>query len=99
MRSIRACARLEGIITDPVYEGKSMQGLMDLVRRGFFPSGSRILYAHLGDEASDRALAAEDGWPLLRAIDPARVSEIARASAQIATTRAQALNEIADELS
>jgi 1-aminocyclopropane-1-carboxylate deaminase len=46
--AIRLCARLEGMITDPVYEGKSMQALIDLVQRGSFPAGSRILYAHLG---------------------------------------------------
>ncbi len=46
--AIRLCARLEGMMTDPVYEGKSMQGLIDLVDRGFFPGGSKILYAHLG---------------------------------------------------
>ena len=46
--AIRLCARLEGMITDPVYEGKSMQGMIDLVRKGFFPEGSRVLYAHLG---------------------------------------------------
>ncbi len=46
--AIRLCARLEGMITDPVYEGKSMQGLMDLVKKGFFPAGSKVLYAHLG---------------------------------------------------
>lgn len=46
--AIRLCARLEGMITDPVYEGKSMQGMMDLVKKGYFPEGSRILYAHLG---------------------------------------------------
>lgn len=46
--AIRLCARLEGMITDPVYEGKSMQGMIDLVRQGFFPEGSRVLYAHLG---------------------------------------------------
>ncbi len=46
--AIRLCARLEGMITDPVYEGKSMQGMMDLVTKGYFPEGSRILYAHLG---------------------------------------------------
>ena len=46
--AIRLCARLEGVMTDPVYEGKSMQGLIDLVRKGFFPTGSRVLYAHLG---------------------------------------------------
>ena len=37
--AIRLCARLEGMITDPVYEGKSMQGVIDLVRRGYFPKG------------------------------------------------------------
>ena len=46
--AIRLCAKLEGMITDPVYEGKSMQGLIDLVKKGYFPSGSKILYAHLG---------------------------------------------------
>ncbi|MCG8351763.1 MAG: 1-aminocyclopropane-1-carboxylate deaminase [Chloroflexales bacterium] len=46
--AIRLCARMEGIMTDPVYEGKSMQGLIDLVRKGFFPAGSKVLYAHLG---------------------------------------------------
>ena len=46
--AIRLCARLEGMMTDPVYEGKSMQGMIDLVRKGFFPPKSRILYAHLG---------------------------------------------------
>jgi 1-aminocyclopropane-1-carboxylate deaminase len=46
--AIRLCARLEGMITDPVYEGKSMQGMMDLVKKGYFPAGSKVLYAHLG---------------------------------------------------
>jgi 1-aminocyclopropane-1-carboxylate deaminase len=36
------------MMTDPVYEGKSMQGMIDLVGKGFFPTGSRVLYAHLG---------------------------------------------------
>ena len=46
--AIRLAARTEAMITDPVYEGKSMQGLIDLVYKGFFPSGSKVLYAHLG---------------------------------------------------
>ncbi|MHA7884730.1 1-aminocyclopropane-1-carboxylate deaminase [Nitratireductor rhodophyticola] len=46
--AIRLCARLEGMMTDPVYEGKSMQGMIDLVKKGFFPEGSKVLYAHLG---------------------------------------------------
>jgi 1-aminocyclopropane-1-carboxylate deaminase len=46
--AIRFAARTEAMITDPVYEGKSMQGMIDLIRRGFFPDGARILYVHLG---------------------------------------------------
>ena len=47
-QAIRLCARMEGMMTDPVYEGKSMQGMIDLVKQGFFPEGSKVLYAHLG---------------------------------------------------
>ena len=46
--AIRLAARTEAMITDPVYEGKSMQGMIDLIRQGFFEPGSRVLYAHLG---------------------------------------------------
>jgi 1-aminocyclopropane-1-carboxylate deaminase len=48
LEAIRLCARLEGVLTDPVYEGKSMHGMIDMVRNGEFPAGSRVLYAHLG---------------------------------------------------
>lgn len=48
LEAIRLCARQEGMLTDPVYEGKSMHGMIDRVRRGEFPEGSRVLYAHLG---------------------------------------------------
>ena len=46
--AIRLAARMEAMITDPVYEGKSMQGMIDLIDKGYFPSGSKVLYAHLG---------------------------------------------------
>ena len=46
--AIRLAAKTEGLITDPVYEGKSMQGLIDLAKKNYFPKGSNILYAHLG---------------------------------------------------
>ena len=46
--AIRLAARTEAMITGPVYEGKSMQGLIDLTRKGYFPEGSKVLYAHLG---------------------------------------------------
>jgi 1-aminocyclopropane-1-carboxylate deaminase len=48
--AIRLCARLEGMLTDPVYEGKSMAALVDLVRSGQIAPGSRVLYAHLGGQ-------------------------------------------------
>src|ERR1700753_1614957 len=46
--AIRLAARTEAMITDPVYEGKSMQGMIDLIKKDYFPAGSKILYAHLG---------------------------------------------------
>lgn len=46
--AIRLCARLEGMLTDPVYEGKSMQGMIDMIAKHEIPAGSRVLYAHLG---------------------------------------------------
>lgn len=48
--AIRLTGRLEGVILDPVYEGKSMAGLIDLIRRGDIPEDSNVLYAHLGGQ-------------------------------------------------
>jgi 1-aminocyclopropane-1-carboxylate deaminase len=50
IEAIRLCARLEGVLTDPVYEGKSMAALIDLVMDGRIEPGSRVLYAHLGGQ-------------------------------------------------
>jgi 1-aminocyclopropane-1-carboxylate deaminase len=50
IEAIRLCARLEGVLTDPVYEGKSMAAMIDLVRSGHIARGSRVLYAHLGGQ-------------------------------------------------
>ncbi|MDQ7979701.1 1-aminocyclopropane-1-carboxylate deaminase [Paraburkholderia sp. SARCC-3016] len=48
LEAIRLCARMEGMLTDPVYEGKSMDGMIQMVRNNEFPAGSKVLYAHLG---------------------------------------------------
>ena len=48
--AITLTGRLEGMIIDPVYEGKSMAGLIDLVRQGEIGPGSTVLYAHLGGQ-------------------------------------------------
>src|SRR4029079_16527558 len=58
LEAMRLAARLEGMITDPVYEGKSMAGLIDLVARGEIERSSTVLYAHLGGQPALNAYAA-----------------------------------------
>ena len=48
--AIRLTGSLEGVVIDPVYEGKSMAGLIDLVRSGEIGRDSTVLYAHLGGQ-------------------------------------------------
>jgi 1-aminocyclopropane-1-carboxylate deaminase len=57
LEAIRMAGRLEGMITDPVYEGKSMAGMIDLVSRGEIEKGSNVLYAHLGGQPALSAYA------------------------------------------
>jgi 1-aminocyclopropane-1-carboxylate deaminase len=56
--AMRVAARTEGMITDPVYEGKSMAGLIDLVTRGEIAPESTVLYAHLGGQPALNAYSA-----------------------------------------
>jgi 1-aminocyclopropane-1-carboxylate deaminase len=58
LEAMRLAARLEGMITDPVYEGKSMAGLVDLVARGEIGRDSTVLYAHLGGQPAINAYAS-----------------------------------------
>ena len=58
MDAIRLTGSLEGVIIDPVYEGKSMAGLIDLVTSGEIPSDSNVLYAHLGGQPAINAYSA-----------------------------------------
>jgi 1-aminocyclopropane-1-carboxylate deaminase len=58
LEAIRLGARLEGMLTDPVYEGKSLAALVDLVRDGRIEPGSRVLYAHLGGQPALNAYAS-----------------------------------------
>jgi 1-aminocyclopropane-1-carboxylate deaminase len=55
--AIQLVARTEGMLTDPVYEGKSMAGLIGMVRSGEIAPGSRVLYAHLGGQPALSAYA------------------------------------------
>jgi 1-aminocyclopropane-1-carboxylate deaminase len=56
--AIRLTGRLEGMIIDPVYEGKSMAGLIELVRAGQITKNSTVLYAHLGGQPALNAYSA-----------------------------------------
>jgi 1-aminocyclopropane-1-carboxylate deaminase len=58
LEAIRLAGRLEGMITDPVYEGKSMAGMIDLVATGEIGADSTVLYAHLGGQPALSAYAA-----------------------------------------
>jgi 1-aminocyclopropane-1-carboxylate deaminase len=58
LEAIRLAGRLEGMITDPVYEGKSMAGLIDMVTSGEIAHDSTVLYAHLGGQPALSAYAA-----------------------------------------
>jgi 1-aminocyclopropane-1-carboxylate deaminase len=58
LAAIRLGARLEGMITDPVYEGKSLAGMIDLVQRGEITTDSNVLYAHLGGQQALNAYSA-----------------------------------------
>ncbi|MCA0308793.1 MAG: 1-aminocyclopropane-1-carboxylate deaminase [Actinobacteria bacterium] len=55
MEAIRLGAQLEAMITDPVYEGKSLAGLIDLVSTGEIPRDATVLYAHLGGQPAINA--------------------------------------------
>ncbi len=58
LEAIRLTGQLEGVIIDPVYEGKSMAGLIDLVTSGEIGRDSTVLYAHLGGQPALNAYSA-----------------------------------------
>lgn len=62
LEAIRMFAQLEGILLDPVYSAKGAAGLIDLIRKGQFKKGERIVFLHTGGAAAlfgyDQALTA-----------------------------------------
>ena len=65
VEAVRMLARTEAILLDPVYTGKAMAGLIDLVRKGVFKKGEQVLFVHTG--GSPALYAYEDvilgeGW-------------------------------------
>ena len=58
VEAIRLAARTDAMILDPVYEGKSMAGLIDLVTSREIPADATVLYAHLGGQPALNAYSA-----------------------------------------
>jgi D-cysteine desulfhydrase family pyridoxal phosphate-dependent enzyme len=67
-RAIELAASADGLLLDPVYTGRAMAGLVDLVRSGEFPKDETILFLHTGGQAAlfaySRGLeGTEPIWP------------------------------------
>jgi 1-aminocyclopropane-1-carboxylate deaminase len=58
IKAMRTAARTEALITDPVYEGKSMAGMMQLIKEGAIKPGSNVLYVHLGGQPALNAYSS-----------------------------------------
>lgn len=59
LEAIRLCARLEGMILDPVYTGKVMAGLIDLIKKRALPDAKNVLFWHTGGAPGLFAMADE----------------------------------------
>ena len=57
--AIKLLARLEGLLFDPVYSGKALAGLIDLVRNGHFDGAENIVFLHTGGSAALFAYAKQ----------------------------------------
>ncbi|AYH01035.1 D-cysteine desulfhydrase [Pectobacterium parmentieri] len=51
LEALRLLAQLEGVLLDPVYSGKGMAGLIDLIRQGHFRTDENIVFIHTGGAA------------------------------------------------
>jgi L-cysteate sulfo-lyase len=50
--AIRMFAKLEGLLLDPVYSSKGAAGLIDLIRKGHYKKGQRVVFLHTGGSVS-----------------------------------------------
>jgi 1-aminocyclopropane-1-carboxylate deaminase len=67
IEAIHLLARTEGLLVDPVYEGKSMLGLIELIREGVLHSDQRVLFLHMGGTP---ALHAYEGRVREKSLEP-----------------------------
>lgn len=59
VEAVQLSARLEGLLLDPVYTGKTMAGLLDLGRKGYFGADDNVLFLHTGGAPSLSAYQSE----------------------------------------
>ncbi|KAI6799499.1 putative 1-aminocyclopropane-1-carboxylate [Hortaea werneckii] len=58
IEAMKMAAQTDALITDPVYEGKSMAGMMQLIKEGSIKPGSNVLYVHLGGQPALNAYSS-----------------------------------------
>ncbi|MBU3077575.1 D-cysteine desulfhydrase [Sphingomonas quercus] len=63
IEAVSLFAETEGVLLDPVYSGKGAAGLIDLVRKGFFPANSDVVFVHTGGAVALAAYRAAFGQP------------------------------------
>lgn len=69
VEAVELLARLEGLLLDPVYSGKGMAGLIDLVRRGHFGADDNIVFLHTGGSVGLFGYTGAFGYPDYRSGD------------------------------
>lgn len=58
IEAMKLAAQTDALITDPVYEGKSMAGMVQLIKEGTIAKGSNVLYVHLGGQPALNAYSS-----------------------------------------
>jgi L-cysteate sulfo-lyase len=52
LAAIQLFARQEGLLFDPVYSGKGLDGLINMVKQGFFDNAKDVVFLHTGGSAA-----------------------------------------------
>lgn len=63
VEAIKLAARTEGILLDPVYTGRAMAGLLDLIQKGTFQPEETVIFWHTGGTSALFAYAQELSRP------------------------------------
>ena len=87
VEAIAQVARTEGILLDPVYTGKAMTGLLDLVRNGHFSDTDAVVFLHTGARRRC-SRTGRDCWRICRS---GRTSDLAQAMARLDETPVERL--------